>query len=77
MRRCARVTRFVRWVETESRELPTYESFIYTLDMTPKTCYTSEELQKGPQQAANTVVIADKHPTTEDGFHRQEGSISA
>ena len=28
MRRCARVTRSVQWVDTESRELPTYESFI-------------------------------------------------
>ena len=44
MRRCARVTRSVRWVETELREIPTYESFIYTLEMTHKTCYTSEKL---------------------------------
>ena len=49
MKRCARVTRSLQQVETDSRELPTYESFIYTLDMSPKTCYTSEELQKGFQ----------------------------
>ena len=44
MRRCARVTSSMRRVETESRELPTYESFIYTLDMAPKTCDNSEQL---------------------------------
>ena len=44
MRRCARVTRSVRRVETESRELPTYEGFIYALDMAPKTCDNSEKL---------------------------------
>ena len=49
MRRCTRVTRFVRRVETESRELPTYESFIYTLNVVPKTCDTSVELQQGTQ----------------------------
>ena len=42
MRRCARVTRSVQWVETESRELPAYESFIYTLDMATNTCDNSE-----------------------------------
>ena len=49
MRRFARVTRYLQQVETESRELPTYESFIYTLDMTPKTCYTSEDMRQGAQ----------------------------
>ena len=44
MRRCARVTSSVQWVETESRELPTYEKFIYTLDMVTKTCDNSEQL---------------------------------
>ena len=42
MRMCARVTRSVLWVETKSRELPTYESFIYTLDVAPKTCNPSK-----------------------------------
>ena len=37
MRKCARVTRSVRWVENESREIPTYEGFIHTLEMTPRT----------------------------------------
>ena len=44
MRRCAIVTRFVRHVESESRELPTYEGLIYTLEMTPETSYTFVEL---------------------------------
>ena len=48
-RRCARVTRSVRWVETESRELPTYESFIYTLDIVTNTYNKSEKLQQGTQ----------------------------
>ena len=43
MRRCARVTRSMRWVENELRELPTYESFIHTLETTPRTWYTSME----------------------------------
>jgi len=45
MRRCARVTRSVRWVETESRELPTYEGFIHTLEMTPRAWYTSMDMR--------------------------------
>ena len=44
MRRCARVTRSMRRLEIESRELPTYEIFIYTLDVAPKTCNPSEQL---------------------------------
>ena len=44
MRRCARVIMFVQWVETESRELPNYESSIYTLDMETKSCDNSEQL---------------------------------
>ena len=44
MRRCARFARYVQRVETESRELPTYKIFIYTLDMKPKTCDNSEQL---------------------------------
>ena len=44
MRRCARVIRSMQWVETKSRELPTYESFIYTLDMVTKNCNNFEEL---------------------------------
>ena len=44
MRRCARVTRSMRWVETDSRELPNYDSFIYALDMATKTCDNSKKL---------------------------------
>ena len=46
---CARVTRSMRWVETESRELPTYERFIYTLDKTPNTYDKFEQLRQGTQ----------------------------
>ena len=69
MRRCARVIRSVRWLENESRELPTYEGFIYTLAMILRTWYTSMEPQQGTQywgsfvkQFAHTFELADEHP---------------
>ena len=69
MRRCARVTRSVQQVENASRELPTYEGFVYTLEITPKTWYTSVELQQGTQdcerlakQFAHTFEFADEFP---------------
>src|SRR5713226_4884047 len=70
MRRCARVTRPVRQVENKSREIPTYEGFIHTLEMTPRTWYTSMEPQQGTQdcerlanQSAHTFEFADEHLT--------------
>ena len=75
MRRCARVIRYVRQVENESRELPTYEGFIYTLEMTSKTWYTSMELRNGTQdykrlakQYAHTNEIADEKPTIDNAL---------
>ena len=70
MRRCARVTRSVWRVENESGELPTYEGFIYTLEMTLRTWYTSMELWQESQdleiianQFAHTLEFPDGHPT--------------
>ena len=71
------VTRSMQWVETNLRELPTYESFIYTLDMTPKTCYTSEELRQGVQQVVHTVEFADKHPTIDVALQTVKEKIVA
>ena len=56
MRGCERVISSVRRVETKSRELPTYESFIYTLDVAPKTCDTSEQSHTGDQDQMQTHV---------------------
>ena len=57
-------------MENESRELPTYEGFIYTLEMTPKTWYTYAKLRQGTQdcerltkQFLHTFEFADEHPT--------------
>ena len=70
MRRCARVTRSIRRVENASRELPTYEGFIHTLEITPRTWYTSMKLRQGtqywerlPNQFAHIFEFADEHPT--------------
>ena len=75
MRRCARITRSVRCVETESRELPTYEGFIYTLEMTPEAWYTSAELRQGVQQVAHTVEFADEHPIIDAALQTKKGTI--
>ena len=52
----------MRWVETESKELPVYESFIYGLDMTTKTYDNFEQLRQGTQQVMHIVLKIDKHP---------------
>ena len=75
MRRCARVTRSMQRVETESRELPTYECFIYTLDMEPNTYDNSEQLRQGTQQVTHTVLNADKHPTIHNTIQQDKGGI--
>ena len=62
-------------METESRDLPTCESFIYTLDVVPNTCNPSEQLRQGTQQVAHTVVIANKHPTIHDTVKKEKGGI--
>ena len=62
MRKCARVTRSMRRVEAKSRELPTYESFTYTLDTTHKTHDSSEQLRQETQQVTPLVLRIDKHP---------------
>ena len=51
MRRCARVTRSVRRVDNESRELPTYESFIYALDTVTKTYDNLSNYDKEPSRS--------------------------
>ena len=73
MRRCARVTRSMRRVETKSRELPTYENFIYPLDMEPKTWDNSEQLRQGTQQVTHTVPNADKHPIIHSTIQQDRG----
>ena len=65
----------MRRVETKSRDLPTYESFIYTLDMATKTYDNSEQLWQGTQQVVHTVLNADKHPTIHDTVQKEKGVI--
>ena len=62
-------------METKSRELHTYESFIYTLDVASKICDNSEQLWEGTQQVVHTLVSADKYPTIHDTIQKEKGSI--
>ena len=65
----------MRRVDTKSRELPTYESFIYTLDVAPKSCNNLEQLRQGTQQVVHIVVNDDKHPTIHDTLLKEKGGI--
>ena len=62
-------------METESRELPTYESFIYTLDAVPKTYDNFEQLRQGTQHVVHIVVSVDKHPTIHDTVQKEKRGI--
>ena len=65
----------MRRVKTESRELPIYEGFIYTLEMTPETWHTSAELWQEVQQVVHTVEFADEHPIVDAALQTKKGSI--
>ena len=84
MRRFARVTMSMRWVENESREIPTYEDFKHTLETTPRTWYTSMELRQGTQYCerlakkfTHTFEFADENPTIETALQMKKRNIVA
>ena len=69
-------------MENESRELLTYEGFIYTLEMTSKTWYTYAELRQWAKycesltkQVAHTFQFAYMHPTIDTSLQTGKGSI--
>ena len=69
-------------MDIESRELPTYEGFIYTLEITPETWYASAELWQGTQdcerltkKVAHTFEFAIEHPTIDATLQMKKGSI--
>ena len=55
--------------------LPTYESFIYTLDMAFNTYNKFEQLWQGTHQVMHTILKAEKHPIIHSTIQQDKGGI--
>ena len=62
-------------MEIESKDLPTYESFIYALNTVTKTCDKFEQLGQGTQQVVHIVLKIDKHPIIHSTIQQDKEGI--